>query len=147
MNKSKKSDLKKRLIWLYMGSFIVSLAPVLMCLVFNWNKYVKAPSDVMKLTIAGIVLVIILFLKVIGKLKMPRRVVTFGIVFILSYLLKSVLEDLILLSGMALLGEFIDCAIFQWAIKKTKEEIIVDKTADKTAEQVEEVIKKYIGRV
>lgn len=88
-----------------------------------------------------------LFMKVVGKLKMPRRIVLYGIVFTMAYLLQAILSDLVLLSGMALVGEFLDSICFQNAIKNTKEKIYVGKTADATTAQVEEVIKKYIGRV
>ena len=143
--KQKKPNLKARLVWLYIGSFIVSIAPLVVYLIFNWRVYVKNPGETIKLTFGGILLVVLVFMKVIGKLKMPRRVVAFGIVFVMAYLLQSILNDLLLLSGMALLGEFVDFAIFQRAIKNTRENILVGKTADKTAEQVEEIIKKYIG--
>ena len=53
----------------------------------------------------------------------------------------------ILLSGMALAGEFLDFVCFQRAIRITKENILIGKTADVTTAQVEEVLKKYIGRV
>lgn len=145
MKKENKPNLKARLILLYIFSFLVSIAPVTVCLILNWGDYVKTPGDTIRLSLGGIALACILFLKVIGKLKMPRRIVAFGIVFVMAYLLQSVLQDLLLLSGMALLGEFVDFAIFQRAIKKTKENILVGKTADKTAEQVEEIIKKYVG--
>lgn len=71
----------------------------------------------------------------------------FGVVFILVYLLQAILNDLLILSGMALMGEFLDCLLFQRAIKVTKENILVGKTADATATQVEQVIQKYIGRM
>ena len=86
-----------------------------------------------------------LFLKVIGKLGMPRRIVLFGIVFIMAYLLQAILADLILLSGMALAGEFLDLVCFQRAIRITKENILIGKTADATTSQVEQVLKKYLG--
>ena len=143
--KQKKPNLKARLVWLYIGSFIVSIAPLVVCLALNWKDYTKTPGDTVKLTLGGIIVAVLLFMKVIGKLKMPRRVVAFGIVFVMAYLLQSILNDLLLLSGRALLGEFVDFAIFQRAIKKTRENILVGKTADRTTEQVEEVIKKYIG--
>ena len=142
----KKTNLKVRLVILSIASFIVSVAPLIVCLFLNRSDYVKTPGDGIKLTLGGIILAIFVFLKVIGKLKMPRRIVAFGIVFVMAYLLQAVLQDLLLLSGMALMGEFIDYAIFQRVIKKTREDLLVDKTADATTAKVEEVIKKYIGR-
>lgn len=134
------------LIFLYICSFIVSIAPLVICFALNWGDYTKKPSDTIRLSLGGIVLVTIIFMKVIGKLKMPRRIVSFGIAFILAYLLQAILKDLLLLTGMALLGEFIDYIFFQRSIKKIKENMLIHKTADATTEQVEEVVKKYIGR-
>lgn len=141
----KKTNLKTRLVFLYIGSFIVSIAPLVFCFVWNWKDYTKTPGDTVKLTFGGIMLAVLVFMKVIGKLKMPRRIVSFGIVFVMAYLLQAVLKDLLLLSGMALLGEFIDYVFFQKAIKKTKEDMLIGKTADVTTAQVEQVLKKYIG--
>ena len=115
--------------------------------IVNWDKYTKTPGDTVKLCIGGLIAVFFLFLKVIGQLKMPRRIVLFGIVFVMAYLLQAILDDLMLLSGMALAGEFLDFVCFQRAIRITKENILVGKTADATTAQVEEVLKKYIGRV
>ena len=52
---------------------------------------------------------------------------------------------MLLLSGMALLGEVIDFVGFQWAIRSTEEKITIEKTSDATAQKVEKVIEKYIG--
>lgn len=140
---------RKNKVWLvilYICSFVVSLVPLVICFVLNWGDYTKKPSDTIRLSLGGIAIVTLIFMKVIGKLKMPCRIVSFGIAFVMAYLLQAVLNDLLLLTGMALLGEFIDYAIFQRAIRKMKEDILVRKTADVTTAQVEEVVQKYIGR-
>lgn len=69
----------------------------------------------------------------------------FGVVFVMAYLLQALMDDLILLSGMALAGELLDLLCFQHFIKKTKENILIEKTADATTSKVEEVVKKYLG--
>lgn len=141
--------MKSRLVLLQIGSFIVSIAPLVIVLIINWGKYTKTPGETVKLCIGGIMVAFFIFLKVIGKLKMPRRIVLFGVVFIMAYLLQAIMDDMILLSGMALLGEFIDMVCFQGFIKKLKENILIGKTANATTDQVEKVIQKYIdnGRV
>jgi len=139
--------LKRNLVFLYIGSFLVSIAPLLAVLITRWNVYTKTPGDTVKLCIGGVICLFFIFLKVIGKLKMPSRIVLFGVVFALVYLLKAILDDLLLLSGMALAGELFDMLFFQMAIRRTKERILIDKTSTATSEKVEEVIKKYIGRV
>lgn len=147
MSETKKSKYRLRLILLYIGSFITSVAPLLVCLFVNLNKYTETPNETVKLCIGGVLAVFFLFLKVIGKLQMPRRIVLFGIVFIMAYLLEAILNDLILLSGMALAGELLDLVFFQRSIRITKENILIGKTANATATQVEEVFKKYAGRI
>lgn len=147
MSKTKKPNLRLRLVLLYIGSFIVCVAPLLVCFIVNWDTYTKTPGDTVKLCIGGILALFFLFLKVIGKLQMPRRIVLFGIVFIMAYLLQAIFDDLILLSGMALAGEFLDFVCFQRAIRITKENILVGKTADATTAQVEQVLQRYIGRI
>ncbi len=149
MEQKKRPRYRTRLVFLYIGSFLISILPLLVCLLINWNKYVSTPSSAVKLSLGAIILLTIVFIKVIGKLKMPPRVVSFGVVFIMAYLLQAILNDLILLSGMALVGEFIDYVAFQRAIKVTKENILIGKTADVTTNQIEAVLQKYInnGRV
>lgn len=145
--KSTTKKLKVRLAFLYIGSFLISIAPLVVVLVLNWGDYTKTPGDTVKLCFGGVIALFLIFLKVIGKLKMPRRIVFFGILFLLVYLLKALLDDILLLSGMALAGEVIDLLCFQRPIKTTKEKILIEKTSDATASKVEEVMKKFfIGR-
>lgn len=142
--KSKKK-LRVRLVFLYIGSFIISIAPLVVVLVLNWGDYTKTPGDTVKLCFGGVFALFLIFLKVIGKLQMPRRIVFFGILFLLVYLLKALLDDILLLSGMALVGELIDLLCFQRPIKVTKENIMIEKTSDAIANKVDETIKKYIN--
>lgn len=143
----KKPKYRTRLFFLYLFSFIVSCAPIIICLIVNFDKYTKTPGDSVKLCFGGVIALIFVFLKVVGKLKIPSRIVLFGIIFLMSYLLEAVLDDMLLLSGMALLGEVVDALFFRGAIKRTKEAMHIGKTADATAGQVEEIIKKYLGGV
>lgn len=137
--------MKIKLLILRVCSFLVSIAPLAIVFALRWGTYTKEPSDTIKLTIGSVIIVIFLIMKVAGKLKMPRRIVTFGIVFVMSYLLKNIMDDIILISGMALAGEFVDYVAFQYPIKKLKEKITIEKTADATAEKIEQVMKKYVG--
>lgn len=145
--KSTTKKLKVRLAFLYIGSFLISIAPLVVVLALNWGDYTKTPGDTVKLCFGGVLALFLIFLKVIGKLQMSRRIVFFGILFLLVYLLKALLDDILLLTGMALAGEVIDLLCFQRPIKATKEKILIEKTSDATANKVEEVMKKFfIGR-
>lgn len=142
----KKPRYKLRLFFLYVFSFLASTMPVGIALLLNFSEYTKTIEETVKLTVGGVIIVALIIIKLLGKLKMPRRITLFALVFILSYLLDCLLDDLILLSGLALLGEFVDFIFFQNAIKKVKENMLIEKTSSATAAQVEEIIKKYVGR-
>ena len=145
--KPKKPHLRLRLVFLYIGSFIAFTAPLLICFILKRDEYIKTPADTVKLGLGGVLLAVIIVLMILGRLNVHRRIVVIGTCFVLAYLLQAVLVDLALLLGLALLGELLDLILFQGAIKSTKEKILITKTADATSEQVEEVLKKYIGRV
>lgn len=140
-----KRQLKRRLHLLYVVSFIVTLAPLIAVLAINWQSYTETAAETVKLTVGGVLVAIFMLLKVLGKLKIPRRVVCYAFVFALAYLLEAVLADLMILSGAALLGEVVDYIFLQRAIKGTKEAVLAAGTADATAERVEDMFKKYMG--
>lgn len=125
-------------------SFLVSVLPVALILIVNWGKYTGyTTAGSIRLGAGALIACVFVVLKIIGKLKMPRRIILFTAIFAMSYLLQPVLADLMLISGMALVGEFVDFLFFQTAIHKIKEEINTEKTSDATATKVEEIIKKY----
>ena len=131
-------------------SFVVSIAPLTAAMIINWHKYTYTPRLAVKLGLGAAVCIIFVCIKVIGKLKMPRRIVTFAFVFIMAWLLEAVLADLVLLSGLALAGEAADLIFFQRVLKRLRrerdEERIADKTSEKTAEQIRAVMEEYLGR-
>ena len=141
------SRMKFKLFCLCVGSFIISIAPLATVLIARWGEYTQTPNDTVKLCFGALLGIIFVALKTLGKLKIPSRIILFLFVFLMSYLLQALLQDLILLSGMALAGECLDFVFFQRAIRNMRENILVEKTADTTSEKVEAVLKKYIGRV
>lgn len=137
--------LKTKLVFIYIGSFLVTVLPLAITLFVKRGEYMTTVSEAVKLS-AGLVLgIIFLLLKVVGKLKMPKRLVLYVVITLMAYLLKPLLNDLILLGSMATLGEACDYVFFSFAIKKTKEQIVTEASAGATADKVEEIIKKYMG--
>ena len=135
--------MKKRLkvIILYLISVTVSVLPLLLTVILKRGEYIKAPSDAVRLSFGCLVALLFIFAKVIGRLNMPKGVGLYTLVFVLAWLLKPLLSDLVLLSGMALLGECLDFIIARPLIRRAKEKIFIDKNAKAT----EELFKKYIG--
>lgn len=140
-----KTKLKIKLVFLQIFSFIFSIAPLAIAIIVNRDRYFGTPEESVKLGIGLIIGIVFICLKVLAKIKIPSRLVTYGIVFAMVYLLQSILTDLLLLSGMAFLGEILDFLFFQRAIRRTRERISAETTADATAVQVEKLFDKYVG--
>ena len=134
-----------RLRLLQIVSFFVSSAPLMVTVIYHRKEWFSTPEESVKIGIGAIIAFGFILMKALGYLKIPPRIVTYGLIFAMSYLLKSILDNLILLSGMALLGEMIDLIFFQTAIRRTRENITNTKTAEATSEQVEKLFERYIG--
>lgn len=128
---------------LYLLSFVLSVLPVSIYFFANADRYFVTLPEKVKITVGLLCLVFIVFLKVIGKLKMPCRAVLFGFVMIMCYLLERVLDDLIVFSFLALVGEVLDM-ICQHFIRREREKRLLQRSAQMTADQVERIIN---GRV
>ena len=126
-------------------SFIVSAAPLAVALALNFESYTKTVSGGVKLTIGGIIVCVLLLFKALGKLNAPGGIMAYFVVFLLAYLLEAILADLILLSGMALLGEVMDMIFIRPFVRRAREEITVKKTADATTKQITAVLDSYLG--
>ena len=131
-----------RLVSLYVISFAVSIAPLLIYFIVNKERYVCTRYDGIKLLMGGVVLSFILLLKVMKKLKINSGVSLFGIICVLSYLLAPILQDLMVLSFLALVGEMLD-VIVQALISREKRRGL----AKEAARDISDSIKGTIGRV
>lgn len=141
--------IKLKLALLYVGSFLCNVAPLVVLLVLKWNKYTTTPNATVKLTIGGILIAALILFAVLEKLKLPGRLWCVGILLGIIWLVEPILPDMKQILTYALAGMAADVILFRRAIKKTKEQLLVGKTANATATitaaQVEEVIKKYYG--
>ena len=128
---------------LYLLSFVLSVLPVGVYFFANRHRYFVTLPDKVKITFGLVCLVFIVFLKVMGKLKMPSRAVLFGFVMIMCYLMERLLDDLLVFSFLALVGEVLDM-ICQHFIRKEREKKNAQRVAKATAQEVERVLN---GRV
>ena len=132
-----------KLILLYVLGFCLSIAPILIYFIANSEKYISNGYDGFKLASGGVILACILLLKITGKLKIPSAVSVFSIIFVLSYLLDTILQDVMIFSFLALLGEIFDI-IVQIFIKKQRERAENQKIASQTASEISKI---FNGRV
>lgn len=140
-----QKKLKRKLVFLHIFSFLASVLPLGVVVAMHYKEWFTTPAETVKLGIGVIIAIVFIAIKVLGKLKMPRRIVTFGIVFAMAYLLEALLADLLMLSGAAFLGELADLILFQSAIKRTREQIGAEKCADATSAQIKTILEEYVG--
>ena len=138
------SKLRIKLIAYLAVSFLATTLPVTLVLIINWGRYTGyTTAGSLKIGAGAIIGGVFVLLKLIGKLRMPKRIVLFAIVCAMSYLLQPLLSDLLLISAMALVGEFVDYLFLQTAINGLEERIKAEKISDASAAKVENIIKKY----
>ena len=137
--------MKKRalIVLLFICSFICSVAPITVYFAVNSEKYIKSPEDTFKLCLGGLICLGLIMLKVIGKLKLPSSTVAFGFLFLLSYLLKSITDDILIFSFLALVGDLADKIFFAIPISRLKKSIEYEKSADVTVRKLDEVMERY----
>lgn len=131
------------LVFMYICSFICSVAPLITYFLLNHERYIRSYGDITKLCLGGFICLFLMLLKILGKLKMPVSTVAFGILFLLSYLLKSITDDLIIFSLLALVGDIADKLFFGIPIKHLKEKILLEKSGDETEKRVERIMERY----
>ena len=144
---------KSKVICLRILAFILSILPIILIVAFNWSDYTITVAETIKLSVGLIIAVIFVLLKCVGRLKLPeKRVFVYFIVFSMVFLLESILNDLLLFAGGALLGELLAIP-FECKAKTIEKELNIDKTAEATAKaldgKLESMIQKHIsdGRV
>ena len=137
--------MKKRalIVLLFICSCICSIAPITVYFAVNSEKYIKSPEDTFKLCFGGLICLGIIMLKVIGKLKLPSSTVAFGFLFLLSYLLKSITDDILIFSFLALVGDLADKIFFAIPISRLKKSIEYERSADVTVRKLDEVMERY----
>ena len=127
-----------------LGSFGVTVAPVAGVILSRWELYTKDGGGV-KLGFGGILLVGLLLLAFLGKVKIPGRVVFLGIICGLTFLLKAVITDLPLLSGVAFGSVTADALWTGRMAKKYKKELELREAADRTSRATLEGVKEYLA--
>ncbi|MBQ3590263.1 MAG: hypothetical protein II980_07450 [Clostridia bacterium] len=128
-----------KIVYLYILGFVLSIAPIITYFILNYDRYVKSTYDGVRLASGGIILACILLVKITGKLKTPSAVSVFGVIFVLSYLLNSIIMDLMIFSFLALLGEICDMVV-QIFIRKERARLVNTKIATETAKEISKIV-------
>lgn len=136
---------KFKIVMLYILSFVCSVAPALIFFLVNHKRYISTIPDRIKISAGIIALIVIIVLKLLGKLKINSRIAVFGTVFALSYLLEAILNDLLVFSFLALVGEGLELIVGIF-IKREKRKALLKESAEANAQELEKVITRVSGR-
>ena len=146
--RTKPKNLKReraKLFFLSLGGFLASLLPLCVLFVMRWELYVTAvPGGAIRLSLGGGMIAALILLKILGKLRMPSRLLVMVLCLVMVYLLEAVLSDLALILWMAIVGEGADAFLFAPLVRRVRERIRIMKQADATADRVEELLKTYV---
>ncbi len=134
------------IVLLYIASFFASIGPALTFFLIHQEKYIKTVPDKVKISAGIVIITVIVVIKLMGKLKINSRIFVFGVVFLLSYLFEALLNDLLIFSFLALIGEIADILIMM-LIKKIKTDLLIQKSANANADAMEEAFNRLSGRV
>ena len=127
---------------LYTLSVLLSILPVAIYFIANREAYVSTRAEGIRLLFGGALALFVVVIKALGFLKIKSSIIVFLAMFVFSYLLESVISDLLVFSFLALTGEVMSM-IVRIFINKEKEKIQEKKTED----VIENAILKSSGRV
>lgn len=133
---------KVKIPLLYALSFICSIGPILTFFLINHREYISTTPEKIKLLFGGALVVAILIIKSLGFLKIKSSLVFFGGAFLLSYLLESIIHDLLIFSFLALVGEVLSMVVKIFINREKKK-----MEQEKSGQIVKEAIKEVSGRV
>ncbi len=127
---------------LYSLAFLLSVLPVLIYFFINHDAYISTQKEAIKLLFGGSLAIAIVVFKTLGFLKIKSSILVFLSIFVFSYLLESVISDLLVFSFLALVGELLSMVV---RIFISKEKRKMEET--KTEQTIEKAILKSNGRV
>ena len=120
MKKLKLND-NGKLIILYLLQILVIIAPVLIVIILKREEYFTKPEKVFSLSFGAIIALSIAVLQIIGK--MPKNIhmlIRLGVITLILWLLRPILDELCILLTCAFCGEFLSWALFTKPIKTIK---------------------------
>ena len=130
--KSKKPmSLRAKDNLLSLTSIIATITPLAVAVGINFNDYFVHSAG-LQVGFGGMLSLCLLVVMVKGKSSMLKGVWGYLIVFIIATCLKPILDDIVLLTGMALAGKATDSVIVQPQLKKVRRQRANTETADVT---------------
>ena len=114
--KTVESYRKQILLWQVIG-FAVCVLPLLITVYVKRGELIAGGSGI-RVSAGLLIVLVVALLAVLGKMKMPGRVVSVGAAFAVSWLLESLLDNLVLLLGGLFAGILVDALVCETRVRK-----------------------------
>ena len=114
--KTVESYRKQILLWQVIG-YAVCVLPLLITVYVKRGELIAGGSG-FRVSAGLLIVLVVALLAVLGKMKMPGRVVSVGAAFAVSWLLESLLDNLVLLLGVLFSGILVDALVCETRVRK-----------------------------
>lgn len=139
--------LRFKLILFQVLNVVMAVLPLIAYFIYNRDVYTETPEQTIKLTFGGIMVIVFITFALLGKLKAMNYISGAFILLLFAWFLEAIIDDLIVISFLMVLGGILSTVLFGIQVKRIKQQILINKTADATSERVEILLDKYVGRV
>lgn len=139
--------LRFKLILFQVLNVVMAVLPLIAYFIYNRDVYTETPEQTVKLTFGGIMVIVFITFALLGKLKAMNYISGAFILLLFAWFLEAIIDDLIVISFLMVLGGILSTVLFGIQVKRIKQQILINKTADATSERVEILLDKYVGRV
>lgn len=116
--KTVESYRREIILWQVIG-YAVCVLPLLITVFVKRGELIAGGSGV-RVSAGLLIVLVVALLAVLGKMKMPGRVVSVGAAFAVSWLLESLLDNLVLLLGVLFAGILMDALVCETRVRKLK---------------------------
>lgn len=126
------------------AAFLLSVLPVSVVILSKWKLYVSHPAQVFALGAGGIMVGVVVVLSILGRLKISGDVWALAFTVALLFLLKSFMDDLLLLSFTLLCGRVGDKLLTAAYVKRISRELEAREAAERAGKTVIDGVKSYL---
>ena len=114
--KTVESYRREIILWQVIG-YAVCVLPMLITVYVKRGELIAGGSGI-RVSAGLLIVLVVALLAVLGKMKMPGRVVSVGAAFAVSWLLESLLDNLVLLLGVLFAGILVDALVCETRVRK-----------------------------
>lgn len=139
---SKQLRTRKRLS--VCGAFATSVLPISVVILSKWRLWVQNPGQAVAIGAGGIMVGAVILLSILGRLKIPGDIWIWTGTLVLLVLLRTVIDDLILLNAALLGGRLGDKLLTATYVKRVTKELEDREAAERVGQTVMDGVKKYL---